>query len=280
MNEENKTDDCDLTVSALLDAPQELVWDVWTNPEHIKNWWGPDGFTNSIDTMDMTEGGVWEFVMHGPDGTDYRNRSIFREVVKPRRIVFEHVTGPKYFATVEFSEEGEGTRLEWRMRFESKEKLEQTVKTFKADDGLKQNIEKLVVYLQKNNIGNQPIVVEARFNAPVSSIWKALTDEDEMRKWYFDLPGFVPEKGFEFNFSGGPSSEKQYLHLCKITDVLPEKRLTYSWRYDGYAGNSFVTFELENENDDTRFKLTHAGIETFPADNADLERKNFVEGWN
>jgi len=95
-----------------------------------------------------------------------------------------------------------------------------------------------------------------------------------------DFPGFVPEPDFEFRFTGGPSPEKQYLHLCRITDVVPEKRLTYSWRYDGCAGNSFVTFELKEEKGGTRLRLTHSGIETFPKDNPDLAKNNFVEGWN
>jgi len=69
-----------ISISRLLDAPIDLVWEVWTDPEHIKNWWGPDGFTNTIQLMDMKEGGEWNLIMHGPDGTDYKNKSVFMEV--------------------------------------------------------------------------------------------------------------------------------------------------------------------------------------------------------
>jgi uncharacterized protein YndB with AHSA1/START domain len=76
------TKDRELLVSKMLNAPVSLVWEAWTNPEHIANWWGPDGFTNTIHTMDMTPGGEWNLTMHGPDGTDYKNKSIFKEICR------------------------------------------------------------------------------------------------------------------------------------------------------------------------------------------------------
>ena len=128
-------------------------------------------------------------------------------------------------------------------------------------------------------MGSQPIVIERLFDAPVSRVWKAITDKDDMRKWYFDLPEFKADVGFTFQFTGGPSPEKQYVHLCEITEVIPEKRLTYSWRYEGYSGNSFVTFELTKQGNKTLFRLTHTGIETFPIENRDFAIRNFEEGW-
>jgi len=125
----------------------------------------------------------------------------------------------------------------------------------------------------------EPFVKEITLNAPASKVWKAISDKDEMKQWYFDLPEFKAEIGFEFQFYGG-EEDKLYLHLCKVTEVIPGKKLTYSWRYDGYSGISFVTFELFEEGNKTRLKLTHAGLESFPADNPDLARKNFEMGWN
>lgn len=125
---------------------------------------------------------------------------------------------------------------------------------------------------------NEPFVIERIFNAPVSAIWKAITDKDQMKHWYFDLEEFKPEVGFEFKFEGGDEA-KSYLHLCKVTEVIVGKKLTYSWRYDGYAGNSFVTFELFEEGERTRLKLTHEGLETFPIENRDLAKENFEAGW-
>lgn len=127
---------------------------------------------------------------------------------------------------------------------------------------------------------NQPVVLERLFNAPASKVWKAITDKNEMKKWYFDLAEFEPETGFKFQFTGGPDPDRQYLHLCEIAEVIPEKKLTYSWRYDGYTGNSFVTFELFKQGNKTLLKLTHKGIETFPIENPDLAKENFMQGWN
>jgi uncharacterized glyoxalase superfamily protein PhnB/uncharacterized protein YndB with AHSA1/START domain len=152
MAERDSTKDRELIITRLLNAPRELVWKVFTEPEHIKNWWGPTGFTNTIDKMEVRPEGIWEFVMHGPDGTDYKNKSIYKEVVKHERIVFEHVSGPKFTATMIFEAQGEKTFLTWHMLFQSKEEFIQTVKTFKADEGLKQNIEKLNKYLEAQSI--------------------------------------------------------------------------------------------------------------------------------
>jgi uncharacterized protein YndB with AHSA1/START domain len=152
-NKKNDAGDRELRLSRVLDAPVELVWEVFTDPEHIAQWWGPNGFRNTITTMDVKPGGKWDLVMHGPDGTDYKNESVYLEVVNHRRIVFEHVS-PKFTATISFEERGEQTLLTWHMLFESAEQFIQVVKTFKADEGLKQNVEKLSRYLAaqlKNN---------------------------------------------------------------------------------------------------------------------------------
>ena len=125
-----------------------------------------------------------------------------------------------------------------------------------------------------------PIVLERIFNANALKVWKALTDENEMKYWYFDLEEFKAETGFQFRFTGGPSPEKQYLHLCEIIEVIPEKKLTYSWRYEGYEGKSFVAFELFEQDDKTLLRLTHMGLETFPAENTDFAVHNFEAGWD
>jgi uncharacterized protein YndB with AHSA1/START domain len=123
----------------------------------------------------------------------------------------------------------------------------------------------------------EPFVIERTYNAPADKVWQAITDKDKMKQWYFDLKEFKPEVGFEFQFSGG-SKEKTYLHLCKITEVITGRKLTHSWQYDGYPGESFVSFELFPEGDKTRLKLTHAGLETFPAEK-DFSRESFTKGW-
>ena len=121
--------------------------------------------------------------------------------------------------------------------------------------------------------------IERTFNAPVSKVWKAITDKEQMKQWYFDIDNFKPVLGFEFQFSGQGKEGTDYLHLCKITDVVVEKKITYSWRYDGLKGNSLVTFELFEEGDKTRLKLTHDGLETFFMNGPDFAKESFIQGW-
>ena len=123
----------------------------------------------------------------------------------------------------------------------------------------------------------EAVVIERTFNAPVGRVWKALTDVEEMRQWYFNLKQFKAEVGFEFDFVVEHEGTT-YHHLCKVTEVIPEKKLAYTWRYKGHEGDSLVTFELFADGNKTRLKLTHTGIETFPKTPA-YARKNFEAGW-
>jgi uncharacterized protein YndB with AHSA1/START domain len=121
------------------------------------------------------------------------------------------------------------------------------------------------------------VVVERTLNAPVAKVWKALTDVNQMRAWYFDLKEFKPEIGFEFEFVVEHEGNA-YHHLCKVREVIPQKKIAYTWRYKGEPGDSLVTIELLPEGEKTRLKLTHTGIETFPKTPA-YARKNFEQGW-
>ena len=121
------------------------------------------------------------------------------------------------------------------------------------------------------------VIIERTFNAPVTRVWEALTDVDQMRQWFFDLKEFRPEPGFEFRFVVQHEGNT-YDHRCKITEVIPQKQLAYTWRYAGHEGNSLVTIELFSEGDKTRLKLTHGRLDTFPKTPA-FARENFEKGW-
>ena len=143
----SSTTDRELHIERMLNAPVDLVWEVFTKPEHIANWWGPNGFTNTIFKMDVRPGGEWNFIMHGPDGRDYKNRSIYQEIVPFKKIVFDHFA-PNFTGTIEFEATGDQTRMKWHMLFETAELFEAVVREHGAAEGLKQNIEKLNAYLQ------------------------------------------------------------------------------------------------------------------------------------
>ena len=141
-----KTESRSLSISRTLQAPIELVWEVWTTPEHIAQWWGPNGFTNTIQKMDVQEGGEWKLTMHGPDGTNYPNRSIYKEVIPYKKIVFEHFN-PHFITTVHFEAVGQTTVMNWSALFDSEEMLQTIIKAHKADKGMRENVEKLESYL-------------------------------------------------------------------------------------------------------------------------------------
>ncbi len=101
---------------------------------------------------------------------------------------------------------------------------------------------------------NEPFVIERTYHAPVERVWKALTDRDQMNQWYFDIAAFKPEVGFEFSFEGSNKGEV-FIHLCKITECVPNKKLSYSWQYKGEPGYSVVSFELFDEGHITRVRL-------------------------
>ncbi|MGA8968032.1 MAG: SRPBCC family protein [Pseudolabrys sp.] len=137
----------------LLDAPRKLVFAAWTDPKHLAQWWGPNGFTTTTHAFDFRPGGVWRFVMHGPDGRDYQNRITFDEIAPPDRIVYRHAGGDdvepvQFTQTVTFEDIGNGqTRLTWHGRFPSAEERARVIKEYGADKGLVETMARLVDYV-------------------------------------------------------------------------------------------------------------------------------------
>jgi uncharacterized protein YndB with AHSA1/START domain len=141
--------DRELVTSRLLNAPRELVFRAFTEADHLARWWGPKGFTNTFHEFDPRLGGVWRFVMHGPNGKDYQNKSIFTEIESPSRIVLQHVSGPLFQLSLSLGEEEGKTRLTWSMLFETAEECAK-VKTY-AGDANEQNLDRLETELRNMN---------------------------------------------------------------------------------------------------------------------------------
>ena len=146
----------EIVITRIVDAPRELVWQAMTDPRHVVHWWGPRGFTTTIEQMDVRPSGVWKFVMHGPDGADYPNKSVFKEVVKPERIVYSHgggrVGGPgvSFVATWTFDDVlAAKTKVTIRQVFASTADRDFIVKEFGAIEGGKQCLERLAEHLPK-----------------------------------------------------------------------------------------------------------------------------------
>ena len=136
-----------------FDAPRDLVFKAFTDPAHLSQWWGPNGFTTTTHSFDFRPGGVWRFVMHGPDGRDYQNRVTYDEIVPPARIVYRHSGGddvePVQFSqTLTFEDIGDGrTRLTWHGQFATAEARARVIKDYGADKGLVQTMARLADYV-------------------------------------------------------------------------------------------------------------------------------------
>ncbi len=141
------TENRELVFERVLNAPRELVWEAWTNPEHLANWWGPDGFSLTTQFMEVKPGGIWKFIMHGPD-RDYPNKIKFIEVLKPERLVYRHIddvdSEPVSFGvTVTFEALGKKTRLTMSMLFDKAEDLVRVSREYGAIEGAHQTISRL-----------------------------------------------------------------------------------------------------------------------------------------
>jgi uncharacterized protein YndB with AHSA1/START domain len=152
---QSTTADREIVLSRLLNAPRELVFAAWTDPTQVVQWWGPRGFTTTSHEMSVTPGGVWRFVMHGPDGRDYKNKIIFTEVVKPERLVYrqagedEH-EDVRFHVTVTFQAQGRKTLLTMRSLFATAQERDEVVTKYGAVEGGKQTLERLAEHVEKN----------------------------------------------------------------------------------------------------------------------------------
>ena len=128
-------------------------------------------------------------------------------------------------------------------------------------------------------INDEPIVVEQTFNTSIDAVWRSITEIDQMRQWYFEnIPSFKPEVEFETQFNV-QSQDRNFLHMWKVTEVVPLKMISYNWKYEGYPGDSFVVFELFKQNNLTKLRLTHQVQESFPEDIPEFSKESCVEGW-
>lgn len=123
-----------------------------------------------------------------------------------------------------------------------------------------------------------PFVIEQTYSVPVNKVWEALTINEKMKQWFFKLPEFKAEVGFTFHFDGTDQGVT-FHHECVVKEVIPFKKLAYSWRYMEYPGDSLVTIELFEEGEKTRLRLTHTGLESFPAGNSSFAKESFAKGW-
>jgi uncharacterized protein YndB with AHSA1/START domain len=183
------TSDREIVLSRTFDAPRDLVFKVWTDPNHLVKWWGPEGFTNTNLEMDFRPGGVWRFIMHAPDGTDFPNRIVFNEIVKPERLTYTHSNdgdGPvevTFEVEIIFEQVGKKTKLTMRSILDSAETLEMLNRDFGATEGAIQHLARLETYLTTMS-SDKEILITRTYDAPRELVFKVWTDPDHLRNWY------------------------------------------------------------------------------------------------
>src|SRR5437867_8337699 len=151
-SEATATADREIVVTRVVDASRELVFEAWTDPTRVVQWWGPHGFTTTIQEMVVRPGGVWRFVMHGPDGTDYPNKIVYAEIEEPERLVYTHGDdsggkGREFQTTVIFEEQQGKTVLTMRALFGTAAERDRVVEEVGAVEGAKQTLGRLAEYL-------------------------------------------------------------------------------------------------------------------------------------
>ena len=187
----SSSSDREIVISRIVDAPRELVWQAWTDPQQVVKWWGPRGFSTTIKKMDFRVGGVWEHVMRGPDGANYPNKSLFKEIVPLERITYSHGggredgPGASFTATWTFETVAGGrTRLTGRMVFPSAEARDFVVKEFGAIEGGKQTLERLSEHLPLMAAAPCEFVITRVLAAPRDLVWQMWTQAEHLQQWF------------------------------------------------------------------------------------------------
>lgn len=180
----------------MYDAPVKAVWEAWTDPVQVAQWWGPRGFTITHHSKDLRPGGNWVYTMHGPDGTDYPNNTLYHEVEPYRRLVYDHGrTGdspPLFRVTATFDEINGKTRLEISMAFATPEVAQESRKFIKSAGG-EATWDRLAEYLDKALAGKERFVINRSFDAPIATVFEMFTNPEHFSKW-------LPPTGFQMEF--------------------------------------------------------------------------------
>lgn len=180
------TSDREMVIERLFDAPRELVFAAWTDPKHLARWWGPRGFTHTTKQADIREGGSWVFTMHGPDGRDYPNRITFLEIKAPGLLRYVHgdPNDENFRTTVSFEDKGGKTLVTMRALFPTASAREHVIRTFKADEGGRQHLEKCAEQVERMRPGKGMFQMTRVVAAPREMVFRAWTEASELKKWF------------------------------------------------------------------------------------------------
>ena len=189
-------DSNEIAITRVYDAPVQLVWDAWTDPEQVAQWWGPRGFTLTTHSKDLRPGGSWVYTMHGPDGVDYPNMTRYIEVEPCSRLVYDHGANdhqpPMFRVTVAFTDVAGKTRMDMRMTFPTPEAAREAKKFIRKAGG-NSTWDRLAEYLEEETSGRDVFVINHTFDAPIDLVFEMWTDPRHLARW-------LPPRGFTMRF--------------------------------------------------------------------------------
>ncbi|TWT77092.1 hypothetical protein Pla123a_25220 [Posidoniimonas polymericola] len=236
----------EIYINRVYDAPVALVWDAWTDPEQVAQWWGPRGFTITTHSKDLRPGGHWSYTMHGPDGTDYENRTLYYEVVEHEKLVYDHGGNddrpPLFRVTVLFFKEQGQTRMEMTFALETAEAAAEIKKMIKQANG-NSTWDRLAEYVEKQQSGDEVFVINRTVEAPIDAVFAAWTDPQQLAAW-------LPPAGFQMEFAeadiraGGSARNKMFgdqrptIYACfEYLEVEPPTRIAYTQSFCDEQGS-------------------------------------------
>ena len=200
----------EIRLTRVFDAPVKAVWDAWTDPQQVAQWWGPRGFTITHHSKDLRPGGTWKYTMHGPDGTDWPTTTTYLEVEKYAKLVYDHGatenTPALFRVTVLFSEQRGKTKMDMTMTLDSPEAVKRTREVIKKHSG-NSTWDRLAEFVAKENTGKEKFFINRSFDVPIDVMYEMWTEPEHVEKW-------MPPAGFEMKILHGetkPGSSVFYI---------------------------------------------------------------------
>ena len=272
-----RSDSKELRITRLYDAPVSAVWDAWTDPAQVAQWWGPRGFTLTTHSKDLRVGGTWVYTMHGPDGTDYPNRTVYHEVEPHRRLVYDHGASgdrpPLFRVTVTFTEVRGKTRMDMTMALPTPEAAAETAAFVKKAGG-NATWDRLAEHLAELLAGTQRFVLNRVFAAPIDVVYRMWTDPEHLARW-------IPPTGTTMKFLRADLRVGGSTHACitdggKVTmysraeylELTPPHRIVYTQQFVDERGavsrhplaptwpETMLTVVTLTEEDDDQTRVT------------------------
>jgi uncharacterized protein YndB with AHSA1/START domain len=266
----------EISGTRMFDAPRDLVFRMFTEMEHVVRWWGPRGFLITVHEMSVRPGGVWRFVMHGPDGRDYVNQNVFREVTAPSRIVYDHASGPPHRAVIELAERRGKTEVRWTLTFADAALRDRVAEEFGAVEGLQQTMARLGEELD----GEEELVLTRTFAAPRQQVFDAWTTPEALQRWWGPRGFTLPTCLIDFRAGGalrfvmrGPDGA-DYGFGGTYREVIPPQRIVFTSVIDADPEHEMLTTVTFAEDDG---KTTVMLRQTAPR--AEGPRKGQRQGW-